>query len=332
MTCQTYHEPHDCLTIAPPFDRAAALDGLAVAAAIGNTPLMRLHRLAADQGLPSSVELWLKAEWGNPGGSVKDRPALAIVREALRCGRLGNGRVLLDATSGNTGIAYAMLGTALDVPVELVVPGSASDERKRILFAYGATVSLSDPYDGSDGAILEARARAIMDPDRYYYADQYNNPANPMAHEQTTGPELWRQTVGRITHLVAGLGTSGTLVGAGRFLKTVNPSVTLVGVQPAESFHGIEGLKHLPTAIIPGIYDASVPDREMGVVTEEAFDLARRLARVEGLFVGASTGAALAGSLAVGRELAARGEAGVVVAIAPDGGLKYLSGGMWNGA
>ncbi|MGH2562128.1 MAG: PLP-dependent cysteine synthase family protein, partial [Thermomicrobiales bacterium] len=243
MTCTTYHLPHDCLTIAPAFDRVAALDRLAVVAAIGNTPLMRLDRFAADRGLPSSVELWLKAEWGNPGGSVKDRPALAIVRDALRRGRLGDGQVLLDATSGNTGIAYAMLGAALDIPVELVVPGSASDERKRILAAYGATVIISDPYDGSDGAIREAHSRAAMSPDRYYYADQYNNRANPAAHERTTGPELWQQTAGRITHLVAGLGTTGTLIGAGRFLKAKKPSIALAGVQPAESFHGIEGLK-----------------------------------------------------------------------------------------
>jgi cysteine synthase B len=328
MTCQSYQDLHDCLTIAPAFDRVAALDRLAVVGAIGNTPLMRLDRLAVDQGLPPSVELWLKAEWGNPGGSVKDRPAREIVRDALRHGRLGNGQVLLDATSGNTGIAYAMLGAALDVPVELVVPASASDERKRILAAYGATVILSDPYDGSDGAIREARARAVMAPDHYYYADQYNNPANLAAHERTTGPELWRQTAGRVTHLVAGLGTTGTLIGAGRFLKAKKPSISLVGVQPAESFHGIEGLKHLPTAIVPGIYDASVPDREFGVVTEEAFELARRLARIEGLFAGTSTGAALA----VGRELAARGEGGVVIVIAPDGGLKYLSSGLWSGA
>jgi cysteine synthase B len=319
------------LTIAPAFERAAALDRLAVATAIGNTPLVRLERFAADCELPDFVEIWLKTEWVNPGGSIKDRPALAIVRSALRRGQLGSGQVLLDATSGNTGIAYAMLGAALEIPVELIVPGSASDERKRILAAYGATVALSDPYDGSDGAIREARARAAASPDRYFYADQYNNPANPAAHEATTGPELWRQTAGGITHLVAGLGTTGTLIGAGRYLKARKPSISLVGVQPAESFHGIEGLKHLPTAIVPGIYDPGVPDRQIGIETDEAFDLVRRLARVEGFFAGTSTGAALAGSLLVARELAARGEAGVIVAIAPDGGLKYLSNGLWSG-
>src|SRR5579884_3473690 len=294
---------------------------------IGNTPLVRLERIAPH--LPG-IQLLGKAEWANPGGSVKDRAASSIVTEAIRKGRLGQGQTLLDATSGNTGIAYAMLGAALGIPVELVVPGSASEERKRILAAYGATVVFSDPYDGSNGAIRAARERAAGDSARYFYADQYNNPANVCAHEDTTGPEIWTQSRGHVTHFVAGLGTTGTMMGVGRALKSRNPAVTLVAVQPAEGFHGIEGLKHMPTAIVPGIYDAALPDIQLGIETEEAFDVARRLARVEGFFAGASTGAALAGAIRTGRDLAARGEPGVIVAIAPDGGAKYLSTGLFE--
>lgn len=318
------------VTFEPTFAHVGrTLDRLAVVQAIGNTPLLPLRRLAADLGLPGNVELWLKAEWGNPGGSVKDRPALWIIRDALLRGRLGTGQTLLDATSGNTGIAYAMLGAALGIPVELILPGNASEERKQILAAYGATVVLSDPYEGSNGAILAARERAATAPDRYYYADQYNNPANVAAHADTTGPEVWSQSQGRVTHFVAGLGTSGTLMGTGCYLKSRNPDVTLVAVQPAESFHGIEGLKHMPSAIVPGIYDPMVPDVQIGVETEEAFALTRRLARVEGFFAGASTGAALAAAAQTGRALAARNQPGVIVAVAPDGGGKYLSTGLF---
>jgi cysteine synthase B len=306
-----------------------AIDRLAVVSAIGRTPLLSLRRFAAKSGLPESVEIWLKAEWANPGGSIKDRPALWIVREALASGELGSGQILLDATSGNTGIAYAMLGAALGIPIELVVPASASEERKRILAAYGATIIYSDPYDGSNGAIRAARARAAEAPGRYFYADQYNNPCNVAAHVATTGPEIWAQTEGRITHFVAGLGTTGTVMGTGRYLKSRNRGITLVGVQPAEAFHGIEGLKHLPSAIVPGIYDSTVPDREIAVETEEAFDLVRGLARAEGLFAGTSTGAALAAAVRIGRELAETGRSGVIVAVAPDGGGKYLSTGLW---
>jgi cysteine synthase B len=305
------------------------LDQIGAVAAIGNTPLLRLRRLPARHGLPETVELWLKAEWTNPGGSIKDRPALGIVGAALASGELGRGKTLLDATSGNTGIAYAMLGAAIGFPVELVVPGSASEERKRILAAYGARVVYSDPYDGSNGAIRLARERAANAPERYFYADQYSNPANPDAHLTTTGPEIWRQTSGRLTHLIAGLGTTGTLMGAGRYLKARDPAVSLVAVQPSESFHGLEGLKHLPTAIVPRIYDASLPDVQVGIETDEAFDVARELACSEGLFAGASTGASLVAALGLGRELAACGERAVIVAIAPDGGSKYLSTGLW---
>lgn len=306
------------------------IDDLAAVSAIGSTPLLRLRRLARRHGLPDTVELWLKAEWTNPGGSVKDRPALNIVRSALTLGHLGRGRTLLDATSGNTGIAYAMLGAAIGFPVELVVPGSASDERRRILAAYGARVTYSDPYDGSNGAIRLARERAANAPDRYFYADQYANPANPAAHVATTGPEVWRQTDRRLTHFVAGLGTTGTMMGVGRYLKSRNPAVSLVAIQPSESFHGIEGLKHLPTAIVPDIYDAGVPDRQLTVETESAFDLARELACSEGLFVGTSTGAAVAAAIKVGHEVAGQDGRAVIVAIAPDGGSKYLSTGLWS--
>jgi cysteine synthase B len=306
------------------------LERLAVVCAIGNTPLLHLSRFAAHLGIPDSIELWLKAEWTNPGGSVKDRPALAIVHDALDRGLFWPDRILLDATSGNTGIAYAMLGAALGINVELVVPRSASEERQQILAAYGAKVTLSDPYDGSNGAISLARQMAAESPNRYFYADQYNNPANPASHERGTGPEIWRQTAGRITHLVAGLGTTGTLIGSGRFLKRVKPAVELVAVQPDESFHGIEGLKHLPSAIVPGIYDENLPDQQIAVETEEAYDFARRLARVEGLFAGTSTGAALFGAARVAQRLALHGKGGVIVAVAPDGGSKYLSTGLWD--
>ncbi|MBX3070987.1 MAG: pyridoxal-phosphate dependent enzyme [Thermomicrobiales bacterium] len=298
--------------------------------AIGQTPLLPLHQFARRVGLPDFVELWLKAEWTNPGGSVKDRPALAIVRHALAEGHLTPGKVLLDSTSGNIGIAYAMLGAALGFPVELVIPENASDERKAMVRAYGATVVTSDPYEGSNGAIVHARRLAADHPDRYFYADQYSNACNPAAHFATTGPELWSQTNGRITHFVAGLGTTGTMMGVGRFLKRQSPLVSLVAVQPAESFHGIEGLKHLPTAIVPAIYDAAIPDEQLGIETEDAYAFARELARTEGLFVGTSTGAALAGAVRTARDAAGRDEPAVIVALAPDGGGKYLSTELWG--
>jgi cysteine synthase B len=314
----------------PLLDVTRRLQSSAVVRAIGDTPLMRLARVERDAGLPENVEIWLKAEWTNPGGSVKDRPAVAIVRDALERRLIGPGRPLIDSTSGNTGIAFAMLGAALDFPVHLVVPASASTERKRMLAAYGATVIESDPYEGSDGAIRLVRSIVDSEPGRWYYADQYGNPCNPEAHTNTTGPEIHRQTDGRITHLVAGLGTTGTLMGTGRYLKSRNPEVVLVGVQPAEPFHGIEGLKHLDTAIVPPIYDASLPDRQLAVDTEDAFDLTRRLARSEGLFAGTSTGAALAGALRLATEAAEHESPAVIVAIAPDNGSKYLSTGLWG--
>lgn len=310
--------------------RAAYLAGEPAAVlAIGNTPLFALQHFSRRVGLPDDVQLWLKAEWMNPGGSVKDRPALAIVRAALADGTL-QGRVLLDSTSGNTGIAFAMLGAALHFPVELVLPENASDERKTMLRAYGAGVVISDPYEGSNGAILQARSLAAANPHRYFYADQYSNPHNPASHYAGTGPEIWNQTAGRITHFVAGLGTTGTMMGTGRFLREQRPDIILVAVQPAESFHGIEGLKHLPTAIVPAIYDASIPDVQLGIDTEDAYAFARELASTEGLFVGTSTGAALAGGVRIARECAGRGQQAVIVVLAPDGGGKYLSTELWS--
>ena len=301
----------------------------AVVRSIGNTPLVRLRRFERYLGLPESIEVHLKMEWVNPGGSIKDRTALSIIDAALAAGDLAPGRTLIDATSGNTGIAYAMLGAALDIPVTLVVPESASDERKRTLAAYGATVIYSDPYEGSDGAIRLVREIVAGRTDEFFYADQYNNPANTAAHFMTTGPEIWAQTQGSLTHFVAALGTTGTLMGAGQYLRELAP-IELIGVQPAEAFHGIEGLKHLPTAIVPGIFDPSVPDRIEGIDTDDAFDASRALARVEGYLAGSSTGANLAAAARLGSELASEGRSACIVAIGCDGGSRYLTTGLWD--
>jgi cysteine synthase B len=306
------------------------LNESAAVRAIGNTPLLRLTRFCEHFGLSEKSEIWVKAEWSNPGGSVKDRPALSIVKNAFTTGALSSGKILLDSTSGNTGIAYAMLGAALGFPVELVVPESASSERKRILGAYGAKIIFSDPYDGSNGAMKLVLEVAKNDPERYYFADQYGNPANPEAHGRSTGPEIWSQSRGRITHFLACLGTTGTLMGTGRYLKSQNPAVQLVAVQPSEAFHGIEGLKHMPTSIVPAIYDEALPDMQVGVETEEAFDMSRALARLEGLFVGTSTGAALAAAVRIAKELGDNDEPTVIVLVAPDSGSKYLSTGLWS--
>lgn len=292
-------------------------------ALVGNTPLIRLERVTA--GLSPQVEVYAKAEWFNPGGSVKDRPALQIIREAEEKGLLTPDKVLLDATSGNMGIAYAMFGAARGFRVRLVIPENASPERISVLRAYGAELVFSDPLEGSDGAIREAQRLAAADPEHTFYADQYNNPANWRAHFRTTGLEVWQQTGGRVTHFVAGLGTSGTLMGAGRRLKAFNPDIQLIGVQPDAPFHGLEGLKHMATAIVPGIYRPELVDRQLTVRTEEAYAMVRRLAREEGLFVGVSAGAALVAALEVAREL----EQGVIVTVFPDSGYKYLSERFW---
>jgi cysteine synthase B len=253
-----------------------------------------------------------------------------MVRDAIARGALHAGVALLDATSGNTGIAYAMLGAAIGFDVTLVLPGNASQERKRTLEAYGATIIESDPYEGSNGAIRVAEALATESADRYFHANQYGNPANPRAHVVTTGPELWRQTAGRISHFFAGVGTSGTLMGAGSYLRQQRPDVTLIAVQPTDAFHALEGLKYLVTDIVPAIYDPTLPNGQAAVETEQAFETARELARTEGLFCGTSTGASVAAMLRHAGALALRGESAVMVAIAPDGGGKYLSTGLWS--
>lgn len=296
------------------------LDSIAdLTAHVGNTPLLPLRKLG--RLLSPRVRVLAKAEWFNPGGSVKDRPALNIIRTALANGDLGNGKRLLDSTSGNMGISYATFGATLGIPVTLAVPSSASSERIAILRTLGAELILTDPTEGSDGAILMARQLAAEHPKLYWYANQYNNEANWQAHYKSTGPEILRQTDGQVTHFVAGLGTSGTLIGTGRYLREQLPHVKIVGFQPDDSFHGLEGLKHMPTAIKPGIYDPSFADETREVRTEDAHEMVLRLAREEGLFVGVSSGAAAVAALRLAEEL----EEGVVVTLFPDAGYKYLS-------
>ncbi|HRQ22550.1 MAG TPA: cysteine synthase family protein [Anaerolineales bacterium] len=286
---------------------------------VGSTPLLPLRRLRP--GLPPRTQIFAKAEWFNPGGSVKDRPALNIIQSAIVNGDLRDGKRLLDSTSGNMGISYATFGAALGIPVTLAVPASASSERLSILKALGAEVILTDPLEGSDGAILKARELAEEFPDKYWYANQYNNPANWQAHYLSTGPEILAQTNGQVTHFVAGLGTSGTLMGTGRYLREQLPNVKIIGFQPDAPFHGLEGLKHMPTAIKPGIYDESLAGNPLEVKTEAAHEMVTRLAREEGLFVGISSGAAVVAALQVAREL----DEGVIVTVLPDAGYKYLS-------
>ena len=300
--------------------------GADLSAYVGNTPLLPLRRLSRD--LSPRVKVFAKAEWFNPGGSVKDRPAINIIRTALANGDLGNGKRLLDSTSGNMGISYATYGAALGVPVTLALPASASPERISILRVLGAELILTDPLEGSDGAILKARELAVEHPDLYWYANQYNNPANWGAHYKSTGPEILCQTNEQITHFVAGLGTSGTLMGTGRYLKEQLLHVKIIAFQPDASFHGLEGLKHMPTAIKPGIYDESFADENIDVRTEAAHEMVKRLAREEGLFVGISSGAAAVAALRVASKL----DAGVVVTLFPDAGYKYLSDkSLWDG-
>ena len=289
---------------------------------IGNTPLIRLTNFEA--GL-RNVELYAKAEWRNPGGSVKDRPAARMIADGERSGALTHDKVILDATSGNTGIAYAMIGAARGYRVRLCVPENVTPERKRILSAFGAEIIFTDPMQGSDGAIIKAKALYAAEPDRYFYADQYNNPGNWRSHYDTTAPEILEQTGGRLTHFVAGLGTSGTFMGVGRKLREVNPSIRLISVQPDSPLHGLEGLKHMETAIVPGIYDPALADEDIGVSTEEAHELTRRLAQ-DGLFVGISSGANLAGALRVARNTSDA----VIVVVFCDGGEKYLSERFWD--
>ena len=290
---------------------------------IGRTPLVRLHQFERDT---PGVELYAKAEWQNPGGSVKDRAAARMILEGEKDGRLEKTKTILDATSGNTGIAYAMVGAARGYRVLLCVPENASPERKLMLRALGAELVLTSPLEGSDGAIREARRLYAADPDRYFYPDQYSNDANWRAHYDTTAPEIIEQTSGRLTHFVAGLGTSGTFVGTGRRLRKFNPSIRLISFQPDSPFHGLEGLKHMESAIVPAIYDATLADEDLRVGTEEAYRLVRRLAREEGMLAGISSGAAMVAALDVAR----RAGHGVVVTIFPDGAEKYLSESFWS--
>jgi len=293
---------------------------------IGNTPLLRLARISRD--LPAA-EILGKAEWLNPGGSIKDRAAVNIVAQARASGKLTSGKILLDSTSGNTGIAYAMIGAAQGFPVTLCMPENVSVERKRILQAYGANIIYTNPADGSDGAIRMARELAAKHPDLYYYADQYSNDANWQAHYHGTANEIWQQTEGRITHFVSMLGTSGTFVGTTRRLKELNPRIRCISLQPDSAFHGIEGAKHMASAIIPRIYDASLADADLGISTEDSYAMAKRLAREEGLLVGISAAAAVVGCLQLARQLK-KNERAVFVTILPDSGDKYLSERFWQ--
>jgi cysteine synthase B len=297
-------------TLAP----APVLDS--ILGAIGHTPLVRL-RLS---GVPDGVEVWGKCEWFNPGGSVKDRTALSIVLEGERSGALRPGKTIVDSSSGNTAVGLAIVGRTKGYPVELVMPESVSPERRRLCEAYGARIVLTDAFAGSDGALLQVREMVAADEARYFYADQYRNPANPLAHYRTTGPEIWEQTGGRITHFVAGLGTTGTVVGAGRFLHERRAGVRVIAVEPAEALHGLEGLKHLETAIVPEVYDPTVADEKVAVVTEDAYAICPEVLAGHGLLIGHSAGAALFAAREVARGL----RSGVVVALLPDGGERYL--------
>lgn len=293
---------------------------------IGNTPLVRLGSLTREW---PEVQILGKAEWLNPGGSVKDRAAANIIAEARQAGSFAPGKILLDSTSGNTGIAYAMLGAAQGFPVTLCMPENVSIERKRILQAYGANIFYTDPADGSDGAIRYARQLYAGDPDKYFYADQYSNDANWRAHYLATANEIWQQTQGRVTHFVSMLGTSGTFVGTTRRLKELNPNIRCISLQPDSPFHGIEGAKHMATAIIPKIYDPALADRNVGIATEDAYKMVKRLARQEALLVGISAGAAVVGCVHIAQELK-RGQRATIVTILCDSGDKYLSERFWD--
>jgi cysteine synthase B len=300
--------------------------GVGVLDRVGNTPLLRLERVGREY---PQAEFYAKAEWFNPGGSVKDRAALSMIREGERTGALRPGKVILDATSGNTGIAYAMIGAALGYPVVLCLPSNASRERKRILSAYGAQIILTSADEGSDGAIRRARQVHAADPQKYFYPDQYSNPANWRAHYQTTAPEIWEQTEHTITHFVAGLGTSGTFVGTARRLKELDPRIQCVSLQPDAAFHGLEGWKHMASAIVPAIYDPRVADRDLVIETEDAYAMTKRLAREEAMLVSPSAAAALVGCMQVAASLE-RDRRAVIVTIFPDAAEKYLSERFWD--
>jgi len=309
----------------PPAVQSESID---IEQQIGNTALLSFRRVTSH--LPDNVKIFAKAEWMNPGGSVKDRPAYNIIRTAERDGRLTPDKIIMDSTSGNTGIAYAMIGAAKGYQVKLFLPENASPERIAILRAYGVDLEFTDPLEGSDGAIEAVRDLAKREPDKYFYANQYNNPANWQAHYYSTGIEIWNQTQGNITHFVAGLGTSGTLMGTGRRLREYSDDVKIISVQPDSPFHGLEGLKHMDSAIKPDIYDASFADADLVIRTEDSHEMARRLAREEGYLVGISAAANMVASMKVAEQIAERGEAGTVVTIFCDNAYKYLSEPFWT--
>jgi len=292
---------------------------------IGNTPLLEINRIT--EGIPAGVKIYAKLEGLNPGGSVKDRPALRMVQEGLKNKKLRPGKTILDSTSGNTGIALALIGSVLGYPVELVMPGNVSAERKQIMHAYGAKVTYSDPMEGSDGAIRLCRKILEENPEKYFKPDQYFNPMNPEAHYENTGPEIYRQTNGTVTHFVAGIGTGGTVMGTGRYLKEVNPNIQVIAVEPDDALHGLEGLKHMASSIVPGIYHEEELDDRIPVSTEDAYSMVYRLSQEEGVLVGQSSGAAMFAAIKIARKL----RAGTIVTIFPDFGDKYLTTNLWVG-
>ncbi len=304
----------------PPRDKNAVENVIEL---IGNTPLIKLQNITKD--LNPNVEVYIKAEWFNPGGSVKDRPALKMILEGISSGQLTRKKLIMDSSSGNTAISYAMIGAALDYKVELVVPENVNIERKKILDAFGANIIYSDPLESSDGAIRLARKLYRQHPEKDFMPDQYNNPANPLAHFETTAPEIWRQTKGKVTHFLAGIGTGGTIMGTGQGLKKFNKDIKILAVEPAEALHGLEGMKHMATSIVQGIYNESFPDEIINVNTEDAYGKMKELLDTEGIFVGHSGGAVMHGA----KEYAKKLESGVLVALMPDGGSRYLSGGLW---
>src|ERR671924_377904 len=293
---------------------------------IGDTPLLEIRRIS-EGVIPSGVRIFAKLEGFNPGGSVKDRPALRMVQEGIRVGKLRPGKTILDSTSGNTGIALALIGSVLGYPVELVMPANVSAERKKIIHGYRAKVTYSDPMEGSDGAIRLCRQILDAKPDKYFKPDQYFNPMNPQAHYETTGPEIYRQTNRAVTHFIAGIGTGGTVMGTGRYLKEVNPAIKIIAVEPDDALHGLEGLKHMATSIVPGIYHEERLDGKISVATDDAYAMVYRLSQEEGVLVGQSSGAALFAALKIARKL----RSGIIVTIFPDFGDKYLTTNLWVG-
>ncbi len=314
------------MTPSTPKPQPASLPGKSLLECIGNTPLLRLERVGTD--FPN-VDFCAKAEWFNPGGSVKDRPALGMIQAGLKSGALTLGKTIIDATSGNTGIAYAMIGAALGYPVKLCLPDSASHERKRILAAFGAELVMTPGDEATDGAIRKVHEIVAADPQKYFYPDQYSNPANWQAHYHGTANEIWNQTEGRITHFVAGLGTSGTFVGTTRRLRELNPKIRCISLQPDGPFHGLEGWKHMETALVPSIYDATLADENLEVSTEESYRVVKRLAREEGLLVSPSAAAALSGCFKVAKSIS-RDQHAVIVTVFADSASKYLSERFWD--